>query len=527
MRQQFGYPEVTRVCGTEKFGYVDVECGDVTNIRQSNTNAWSRVENANKNASLISPQWQTNQKSTTPWPALGQPRNRQTNTPQNANPQSVWTQNNKNGPLNGGTNSQGNKVGTNSKNSAHLNTDFLNNERGSLGVNRQSSKKNTGTSVSTQKSNDAPTRASNVANQGQNLNVPRTPLLEGGRGNQNTGNTMMTGANFAGSKVNNGGKTPAQEEDLDGNVNEDVGNDQQNNDGGVQDFELREFSEELLTKDINNAARFVTVNYQGMTTSRSMEDKAPQPLFTIDRSVYTMPSVEKVLLLHNNYILEANQNEVYTAQEKIEENNLLDTILSTPVMQHTRNFLLKKVFVLQFREMVYLTEMHKITILQMIGYGDRTRTQAEVVRLFQEKIFGVAADISRYRKLGKDPKEFKDLLRLIWFNMYSRGGRKDRIEREEEKKNNANYLGYLKKIDLGNKGAILKTHFTFRGVDKPVGSMFIGTSPELEIALYTACFVLRADRICPLKMGGSRFIIRTYTYRYRGKNTIGSAFPEI
>ncbi|KAJ8947916.1 hypothetical protein NQ318_005143 [Aromia moschata] len=29
--------------------------------------------------------------------------------------------------------------------------------------------------------------------------------------------------------------------------------------------------------------------------------------------------------------------------------------------------------------------MHKITILQMNGYGDRTRTQAEVVRLFQKK----------------------------------------------------------------------------------------------------------------------------------------------
>ncbi|KAJ8947596.1 hypothetical protein NQ318_010108 [Aromia moschata] len=42
-------------------------------------------------------------------------------------------------------------------------------------------------------------------------------------------------------------------------------------------------------------------------------------------------------------------------------------------------------FVLQFRETVYLTEMHKITILQLIGYGDPTRTQAEVVRLFQEK----------------------------------------------------------------------------------------------------------------------------------------------
>ncbi|KAJ8951212.1 hypothetical protein NQ318_010239 [Aromia moschata] len=48
------------------------------------------------------------------------------------------------------------------------------------------------------------------------------------------------------------------------------------------------------------------------------------------------------------------------------------------------------------QEMVYLTEMHKITILQMIGYGDRIRTQAEVVRLFQGKS-GVAADISRYQ----------------------------------------------------------------------------------------------------------------------------------
>ncbi|KAJ8956462.1 hypothetical protein NQ318_010776 [Aromia moschata] len=44
-----------------------------------------------------------------------------------------------------------------------------------------------------------------------------------------------------------------------------------------------------------------------------------------------------------------------------------------------------KVFVLQFREMVYLTEMHKITILQMIGSGDRPRTLAEVVRLFREE----------------------------------------------------------------------------------------------------------------------------------------------
>ncbi|KAJ8933181.1 hypothetical protein NQ318_006475 [Aromia moschata] len=47
--------------------------------------------------------------------------------------------------------------------------------------------------------------------------------------------------------------------------------------------------------------------------------------------------------------------------------------------------MMTRIFMLQFREMVYLTEVHKITILQMIDFGDRTRTQAEVVRLFQEK----------------------------------------------------------------------------------------------------------------------------------------------
>ncbi|KAJ8962831.1 hypothetical protein NQ318_001231 [Aromia moschata] len=57
-----------------------------------------------------------------------------------------------------------------------------------------------------------------------------------------------------------------------------------------------------------------------------------------------------------------------------------------------------RVLVLQFREMVYLTEMHKIPILQMIGYGDRTRTQAEVVRLFQEK----------YPELPPREKQFRE-----------------------------------------------------------------------------------------------------------------------
>ncbi|XP_076260361.1 uncharacterized protein LOC143196511 [Rhynchophorus ferrugineus] len=263
------------------------------------------------------------------------------------------------------------------------------------------------------------------------------------------------------------------------------------------DDELRQFSEALIKKDTNNAMRYVTLQLQGMTSSRSMNDEAPLPLLKVDPSAYQIPSIEKLMLLYNNYILESNQNEIYTAQERIEENNLLDTMLATPVMQFARSFLIQK------------------------------------------------------GKVGRDPREFRDLLKVIWFNMYSRG--QGRIGssgfehvflaeiknkqvsglhnwlyfNEEEAKQHANYLGYMRKIDLGQKGAIVKYHFRFNDIDKPVGSMFIGTSPELEVALYSTCFILRADKPCPLKMDGNRFVIRTYTYRYRGKNMIGSAFPEI
>lgn len=70
-------------------------------------------------------------------------------------------------------------------------------------------------------------------------------------------------------------------------------------------------------------------------------------------------------------------------------------------------------------------------------------------------------------------------------------------------------------------------HFNQQGVDKPVDSMFIGTSPELEIAVYTLCYVTRVDNDCKLKLGNNDVNIITHNFRYRSKNYIGSAFPQI
>ncbi|CAH2050504.1 unnamed protein product, partial [Iphiclides podalirius] len=277
-------------------------------------------------------------------------------------------------------------------------------------------------------------------------------------------------------------------------------NNKNTNQGGsklASDTELQTISEELLRKDSNNAAKYVTINYQDKTTSQSKEDKAPQPLLTIASDAWNIPTVQKFLPLLDNYERDTLVNEYVTSQERTEENAFMDAIMSTTVIRHLMNFLKEK------------------------GY------------------------------VTPDPKQQRDFLKQLWFGLYSRG--KGKISSsgfehvfvselkngevsglhnwiyfsKEESANRVNYLGYLKYVQLNDKGVVVKLHFNQQGVDKPVDSMFIGTSPELEIALYTLCFVTRVGEDCPLKLGNKDVNIITHNFRYRSKNYIGSAFPQI
>lgn len=178
-------------------------------------------------------------------------------------------------------------------------------------------------------------------------------------------------------------------------------------------------------------------------------------------------------------------------------------------------------------------------------------------------------------KVTRDPKTHRDLVKRIWFTLYSRG--RGRIGssafehvflsetkngtitglhnwvyfHDEEVAGRIDYKGWLKKVELGRvgfprwpcrtvliyqqlnnmhflqKGAVVKYRFSHNNINKPVNAMFVGTSPELEMALYTLCFEVRPDKECPISLGGNKILIRTHTFRYRGKNLIGSAFPEI
>uniref|UniRef100_A0A2M3YZB4 Putative polyu-specific endoribonuclease n=1 Tax=Anopheles braziliensis TaxID=58242 RepID=A0A2M3YZB4_9DIPT len=269
-------------------------------------------------------------------------------------------------------------------------------------------------------------------------------------------------------------------------------------DGPATDEELVALSELLFSKDSNSPSKFVTTNYQKQTSSFVNTDEAPNPFLTVDETkIYAIPTIEKMHALFNNYELDTMTNEHVTPLEKKEENDFVDALLTTNVMRQAMLFLQKK---------------------------------------------GIVT---------ADPKTHHDLLKTIWFTLYSRGNGKigssgfEHVFLNEvsngtmiglhnwlyvydmEKSGRIDYKGYIKKMELGTKGEIAKVRLTFDNLQKPSNSLFVGTSPELEIALYTVCFQVRPDKECPLAVNGKPFTVKTFTFRYRGKNLIGGAWPNI
>lgn len=155
-------------------------------------------------------------------------------------------------------------------------------------------------------------------------------------------------------------------------------------------------------------------------------------LFTVNANAYQVPTVERVISIYDNYKPETNVNEHISPLQRQEESLLVDTFLSTNVMSAAMRFLADK------------------------GH------------------------------IRKDYYEYKDTLRKIWFNLFSRGQGKigsSGFEHvfmaelknaptggtevvglhnwiyysKEESNGKANYHGYLKKVDLGDVSRLISS----------------------------------------------------------------------
>mmetsp|Transcript_31637 Transcript_31637/g.68446 ORF Transcript_31637/g.68446 Transcript_31637/m.68446 type:complete len:476 (-) Transcript_31637:79-1506(-) len=233
-------------------------------------------------------------------------------------------------------------------------------------------------------------------------------------------------------------------------------------------------------------------------------DDATEPLFTrVDTRELQRPTYKTFIALLDNYSAECGDDEVVTNAERAEIWNFLKAIYSTAPMQFAHKY--------------------------CAANGD---------------------------DVPSDPAAFLKLLHKIWFEMYfrQRGGRPDSSGFEhvfvgeikngevsgfhnwiyfylEEKRGNVNYKGYIKPRSRSDAATnaddqILTLQFEWNGVEKKVGTSFIGVSPEFEMALYTICFLVGQEQnTVELDTGDDVFELNVRCYRM-ARDKVGTSFVE-
>uniref|UniRef100_A0A6U2B9D2 EndoU domain-containing protein n=1 Tax=Pseudictyota dubia TaxID=2749911 RepID=A0A6U2B9D2_9STRA len=267
-------------------------------------------------------------------------------------------------------------------------------------------------------------------------------------------------------------------------------------------------AQHLWDLDVNrlNPNRDYKINVQGGKKPYQRYDSAPDPLFTsVDRAALRRPTYKAFIALLDNYEAEVGTAEVVTNAERREVNTFLRAIMQTAPMQFCHKY----------------------------------------------------CRANNPNKVPSDRDGFIKLLHSIWFELYrrSRGGRLDSSGFEhvfvgeikdgkvsgfhnwiyfylEEKKGAVDYRGYIKPRSrndayTNSDDHILTLQFLWKGVEKSVGTSFVGVSPEFEMALYTMCFLVgEEENFIELDTGtGDVFelCIKCHTMA-RGK--IGTSYAE-
>ncbi|CAH4031209.1 endoribonuclease CG2145-like [Pieris brassicae] len=265
------------------------------------------------------------------------------------------------------------------------------------------------------------------------------------------------------------------------------------------DEDLLRISEEMFNADINNAFNFIQVNLQGKTSPMSKSDEAQSSLLNVPENVWNGPTIRPFAALFDNYHKNVIRPEFVTPNEETEQVTYINTILATGPMRSLMTFLVSK----GLNQMNEYPE--QVELLKKIWFTKYARHWTGLCKCSCafENIF--MAELKSDQVLG--------LHSWLFF-----------AKREMDRK--ANYLGYINKLDLGGKGLILKQHSILSETkDAPEITMFVGTSPELETALYTLCFMARPDRPCKLHYNNIPFTIQTKTLKAENLVLIDTAYP--
>ncbi|XP_077279972.1 uncharacterized protein LOC143907214 isoform X2 [Temnothorax americanus] len=260
--------------------------------------------------------------------------------------------------------------------------------------------------------------------------------------------------------------------------------------------EVKKLSERLFDADKNNAYKYVTMNLQGQTKEDGTGDDASLPLLDVKPEAYEIPTIKSLLALHDNYEMDVKTKETVTPDERKEEAELLDRFLETDVFKATMKYLADEAFIPN-------DEYEFKDTLKRIWFSQFQRVEGEPSSSGFEAVF-VAEKLDSYM-IG--PQNW------IYFA-------------KQEAQKNLDYRGYINDVKLADKGEAIKVRTAFNVPDTKhsVTTLLVGLSPELEMALYTVCFYLRPNDVCPISLGGKDVNLVSTRFNYFGKDILIAGF---
>eukprot|EP00891_Asterochloris_glomerata_P001007 jgi/Astpho2/1007/e_gw1.00016.204.1_t len=253
----------------------------------------------------------------------------------------------------------------------------------------------------------------------------------------------------------------------------------------------------LWQLDINRAqpGQDYELNVQRGKKSYQDQDVAGDPLFScVNPALFQQRSTYSLFFaLLDNYHAQTGTAEHFSQAENREMTEFLDAVCQTPCVQYVHNLLrLADADLRSFKQQLY-----------QMWFQTYTRQVRDDSSGFEHVFVGESDD-------GK----IKGLHNWIQFSNLERKGQVD-------------YKGYIfPRQDVNAHERMLTLQFSWGGQTKDVSSMFIGTSPEFELALYSLCFLAgQEDNV--VEVGNYEVRIKAYRIRSRYGDKVGSCFPEV
>ncbi|KAL4005924.1 hypothetical protein ACER0C_005637 [Sarotherodon galilaeus] len=272
--------------------------------------------------------------------------------------------------------------------------------------------------------------------------------------------------------------------------------------------ELSTILNELWSLDVNRMTPGIdyTISVQGRASfvsqgSQTVQDHASQPLFSNvnESKLRNITTFSSFMTLLDNYERSTGVTEQVTTEELTEMEFFLDAVLETKVMKRAHQYLVRK------------------------------GQSSSDLRLFKKQLNLIWFHLyHRQRNTGLDSSGFEHVFvgetksgtEIIgfhnWVQFYL-----------QEKNQHLDYKGYkAREHDLPDQDDhVLNLQFSWHGVVKPIGSAFIGTSPEFEMAVFTIVFLMNTERSTIVVVNIDQCQMELVVIRHG--RSLGTAYPKL